>query len=248
MLLAIDIGNTNITFGLFLKRRIIKRFDLSTRAWSPDKLRRGLVKIPVASVVVCSVVPAAAKTICRDISDAYGIRPYLIGRDITVPIKNNYRKPQQVGSDRLVNAYAASILYGAPLIAVDFGTAATFDIISKEGQYLGGMILPGLRLCLEALAEKTALLPKISLTRPREFIGRDTQASMLSGVVNGFAAMTDELILRIRKQMRVRAKAVGTGGNIGLMSRYCRKLNIIDRDLTLKGINLLYRTEIKKNS
>ena len=156
-----------------------------------------------------------------------------------MPIRNLYRKPKQVGQDRLVNAYAASALYGAPLIVIDFGTAITFDIISKNKEYLGGMILPGLGISLEALHERTALLPKIKLSKPQEFIGRDTRNSMLSGIIYGFAALTDDLTNRIKKKIGKNVLVIGTGGNINLIGRYCRKIDRIDPDLTLKGIALL---------
>jgi type III pantothenate kinase len=157
-----------------------------------------------------------------------------------VPIKNLYRKPKQVGQDRLVNAYAGVILYGAPLIVVDFGTAITFDAVSKNKEYLGGMILPGLDISLHSLAERTALLPKIKLNKPKEFIGRDTKDSILSGVVYGFAALTDDLTQRIKNRIGKSAKVIGTGGNIKLIRRYCRNIDKVDRDLTLKGLNLIY--------
>jgi type III pantothenate kinase len=142
-----------------------------------------------------------------------------------------------------VNAYAASAFYGTPAIVVDFGTAITFDIISKNGEYLGGMILPGLRISLDSLAERTALLPRVSLNCPRELIGRDTKNSILSGIVYGFAAMADNLSERIKRIIGRNACVIGTGGNISLIAKYCRKLNKVDRDLTLKGLNLLYRRQ-----
>jgi type III pantothenate kinase len=123
---------------------------------------------------------------------------------------------------------------------VDFGTAITFDVISKHKEYLGGMILPGLEISLAVLAERTALLPKIKLNKPKEFIGRDTRNSMLSGIVYGFAALTDNLAKRIKNRIGQSAKVIATGGNIHLIGKYCKKIDKIDRDLTLKGLNLIY--------
>lgn len=259
MLLAIDIGNTNITFGIFQGSKIIKRFDIPTkrvihsrRGRFPATLfsskrdparyytgwRENVQNIDAA--VICSVVPAATKILGRDLKGALGIKPYYIGKDIRVPIKNLYRKPAQVGQDRLVNAFAGVKIYGAPLVIVDFGTAITFDIISKNKEYMGGMILPGLNISLEALNQRTALLPKIKLARPKEFIGRDTKNSMLSGIIYGFAALTDDLVMRIKDKIGRDAKVIGTGGNINLMGKFCRKINKIDPDLTLKGLTALY--------
>ena len=241
MLLAIDIGNTNTSFGIFLAKKIIKRFDIPTKYYNLQKLKRKLNKVSIDDVVICSVVPRCTKIIKADLKKILGKIPYIIGKDIKVPIKNLYRKPKQVGQDRLVNAYAGIMLYGAPLVVVDFGTAITFDVISKNKEYLGGMILPGLQISLDALSERTALLPKIRLNKPKEFIGRDTKNSMLSGVIYGFATLTDNLVMRIRDKVGKTAKVIGTGGNINLMAKFCHRLDKIDRELTLKGLNLLYR-------
>ncbi|TRZ49172.1 type III pantothenate kinase [bacterium] len=242
MLLAIDIGNTNINLGLFSGRRLKKRCFIPTKEknYCP-RLNKflGKRKKTIQDVIICSVVPKSSQALAKDLKRLFGKRPIIIGKDINVPIKNLYRRPRQVGQDRLVNAYAASMLYGAPLIVVDFGTAVTFDVISKNKEYLGGMILPGLGISLDSLAEKTALLPRITLSRPREFIGRDTKNSMLSGIVYGFAAMTDDLASRIKRIIGRKAKVIATGGNIGLMANYCRKIDKIDPDLTLKGLALI---------
>jgi type III pantothenate kinase len=185
-------------------------------------------------------VPKITERLKRDLLTFSGKKPYIIGKDILVPIKNLYHKPKQVGQDRLVNAYAASSLYRAPLIAIDFGTAITFDIISKKKEYLGGMILPGLKISLEALNQRTALLPKIKLKKPDDFIGKDTKNSMLSGIIYGFGSLTDELITRIKKVIGRNALAIVTGGNTELISKYCRKINKVDVNLTLKGLSMLY--------
>lgn len=242
MLLAIDIGNTNVTLGLFQEVRLCKRCTIPTKV---RECQAGLKKIfiqnKIHDAIICSVVPAASKILEKDLRRFLGKQPYIIGKGIKVPINNIYRKPKQVGDDRLVNAYAGVMLYGAPLIAVDFGTAVTFDVVSRNKEYLGGMILPGLGISLDALEQRTALLPRIKLEEPREFIGRDTKSSMLSGIVYGFAALTDDLVIRIKKKIGKEAKVIGTGGNIGLIGKYCRQMDKIDKDLTLKGLNLIYR-------
>jgi len=246
MLLAIDVGNTNITFGLFEGKRIIHTFNIPTNAYTLDKLKVKLPKKGIKDTVICSVVPRITWRLRKDLLALSREKPYIIGKDILVPIRNLYHKPKQVGQDRLVNAYAALSLYGAPLIAIDFGTAITFDIISKKKEYLGGMILPGLKISLEALNQRTALLPKVRLGRPSDFIGRDTKNSMLSGIVYGFGSLTDELIMRIRKVIGQNALAIATGGNTELIFKYCRKINKINTNLTLKGLNMLYL--YKKNT
>ncbi|MFA5145142.1 MAG: type III pantothenate kinase [Candidatus Omnitrophota bacterium] len=243
MLLAIDIGNTNISFGIFKAMRIIKKFEIPTKYYSLKKLKKKLLNANIDDTLICSVVPKASKALKRDLEKLLGKQPLIIGKDIEVPIKNLYRKPEQVGQDRLVNAYAGVLLYKTPLIIIDFGTAVTFDVISKNKEYLGGMILPGLKASLEALAEKTALLPKIKLNKPKEFIGRDTQSSMLSGIIYGFSALTDELIKQIKKKIGRNTLAIGTGGNISLIGRHCKRLDGINADLTLTGLSLIYESQ-----
>lgn len=245
MLLAIDIGNTNITCGIFRRSKIIKRFNIPSSRYSLKALRQYIGKAKIQDSIICSVVPSLTKIIARDLKRLVLGRIYILGKNIKVPIRNLYRKPEQVGQDRLVNAYAGIMLYGRPLIVVDFGTAVTFDVISGNRDYLGGLILPGLRISLEALSEKTALLPKLKLNKPKDLIGADTKSSMLSGIVYGFAALTDDLASRIKAKIGRSAKVIATGGNIKLIGRYCKKIDAIDEKLTLKGLAMIYS---QKNS
>lgn len=246
MLLAIDIGNTNISLGFFRNNRLLSRKDIPTKQESYFySLKKIIGKSKIKDALICSVVPGATNKLSGDLIKLLRKQPLIIGKDIKVPVKNLYRKPRQVGQDRLVNAYAGIKLYGAPLIIVDFGTAITFDVISGKKEYLGGMILPGLKISLEGMAEKTALLPKVKLGKPGEFIGRDTKNSMLSGIVYGFAALTDDLTQRIKKEIGA-AKVIGTGGNVSLLKEYCKNFNRINMDLTLEGVNLIYNN--KKNT
>ena len=241
MLLAIDIGNTNISIGVFEDKRLWKRYSIPAKEKKYSvQLQKIFRQNKIHDAIICSVVPSVTKILAKDIERLLGQPPYIIGKDIVVPINNLYRKPRQVGQDRLVNAYAGIMLYGAPLIVVDFGTAVTFDLVSKDKAYLGGMILPGLEISLDALAERTALLPKIKLTRPEEFIGRDTKNSMLSGIIYGFSSLADSLIKKLKQKLGKNAQVIATGGNISLISNYCRKINKINRDLTLQGLCLLF--------
>jgi len=248
MILAIDIGNTNISCGIFKGPKLIRQFDIPAKASFKTNLIKRLKNTPeISASIICSVVPKQTKVILRDLIPLTGKKPYIIGKHLTVPMKNLYRKPKQVGQDRLVNAYAASTLYRTPLIVIDSGTAITFDVISKNEAYLGGLITPGMDISLKALKEKTALLPQVKLTRPQMLIGNDTKNSILSGVVFGTADLCCGLIKRIRQRLGKRALVIGTGGNIGLINKYSKLRMKIDRDLTLKGINLIYSHEIEKH-
>ncbi|MDD5045282.1 MAG: type III pantothenate kinase, partial [Candidatus Omnitrophica bacterium] len=191
---------------------------------------------------ISSVVPKARDILSRDLKKLLGITPFILGKNITAPIKNLYHYPKKAGQDRLVNAYAGAMLYGAPLIVVDLGTAVTFDVVSRKKEYLGGMILPGLRVSLEGLFENTALVPKIKLKSPKEFIGRDTESGVLSGLVFGYAALIDKLSERIKEKIGKGAFVIGTGGDMELVGRYCREMDRIDPDLALKGLDLIMRS------
>ncbi len=251
MLLAIDIGNTNISFGIFKDKTLLKKFDIPTKTYSLKQLKNSLGRLKIQDSIICSVVPKAVKLLEKNLMSILGHKPHIIGKDITVPIKNLYRNPRQVGSDRLVNAYAGIMLYGlprgetegCPLILIDFGTAITFDVVSKNKEYMGGMILPGLSISLDALAQKTALLPKIRLEKPREFIGKDTKNSMLSGIVYGFSGLTDDLVKKLKDKIEKNAIVIGTGGSAGLIKKYSKEISKIDTNLTLKGLNLIFITQ-----
>ena len=164
----------------------------------------------------------------------------LIGRDIVVTIKNQYKNPKEVGQDRLVGAFGAMKIYGCPLIVVDLGTAITFDVISPKGEYLGGSIDPGIRLSAESLFLKTALLPHIEIQSPRSIIGKTTRESILSGLFYGYGSLCRGLIDLISQQLKHSPKVVMTGGHTQLMKKFVSpKIRIIDEDLVFKGIYFL---------
>jgi len=238
VLLTIDIGNTNTTFGLWKNAKLARKFDLATRKYTLAQVKRLLKNKRPDDVVICSVVPQTARRLELDFTRWLGRKIQVIGKNLKVKVTNHYRIPSQVGQDRLVNAYAGIKLYGSPLIVIDLGTAVTFDIISAKKEYLGGMIMPGLTISLESLCQRTALLPRIKIAEPKELIGRDTRNSMLSGVIYGLASLTDELCRKIRAKIGKNAKVIGTGGNIRLVAKYCRSIDKIDPDLTLKGLYL----------
>jgi type III pantothenate kinase len=243
MILAIDIGNTNITAGFFQANRLVKRFTTPTRQ---DRYQTFLYTVAgnkVTDVIIASVVPEAALKLVKDLKNTFPkIKPVILGKNFLVPVKNQYKYPKQVGQDRLVNAYAVIQLYGAPAVVVDFGTAITFDVISAKKKYKGGVILPGLQTSLNALSEKTALLPQIIVAKPDGLIGQDTKNSMLSGIVYGFACLTDCLALKLASKLGKKVSIIGTGGHINFIAPYCSCFTSIDPDLTLKGLNLLYQS------
>ena len=247
MLLAVDVGNTNISCGIFKGSKLIRQFDISAKACFKTSLKKKLKNTSeISASLICSVVPKQTIIISGFLKSLTNKAPYILGKNLTVPIKNLYRNPKQVGQDRLVNAYAASVFYQTPLIVIDSGTAITFDVISKNKAYLGGLIAPGMEISLAALKEKTALLPRVKLAQPKMLIGRDTKNSILSGIVFGTAALCSELTKGIKQRIGKNALVIGTGGNIRLIKQYSKLQIKIDKDLTLKGINLVYKNGIKK--
>lgn len=241
MLLAIDIGNTYIVLGLFEDNHLLKRYTIKTQVqmYYPY-LRKILFQKKIDQIIICSVAPRSLSILKKDLRKILNMRPCVVGQDFVVPMKNLYRNPKHVGQDRLVNAYGVATIYGFPAIVVDFGTAITIDAISKNKEYLGGIILPGLEVSLDALMKRAALLPRARLSIPKELIGRDTQNSILSGVVYGSTVLVNELIKQIKKKLGYsHLELIGTGGDIVLVRSLLSQIKIIDKDLTLKGLALV---------
>lgn len=242
MILTIDIGNTSIHAGLFEGRRLRRRLSLPTPlARQPAALRRRLARLGrgAAQAVVCSVVPWATPRVVRALRAAGCSRVRVVGRDLRVPLKNRYRYPRQVGQDRLVGAYAAWRAYQRACIVCDFGTAITIDLVTAKGEYLGGVIAPGLGISLEALASRTALLPKVTLRQPPEPLGRDTANSIRAGVLYGCAALCDGLVGRLKARYAPKAFVVATGGSSALIARHTRSIGRLRPYLVLEGLSLL---------
>ena len=246
-LLAIDIGNTNITAGVFNGARLLSKAKVPTSSYS-SYIRRfkalikeaGLEVGKMDEAIVSSVVPLALARLVVELRRMSGtVNVTIIGRDLKVPIKNMYRVKSEVGQDRLVSAYAAKVMYGAPAVIIDFGTAVTFDIISKRGDYLGGLITPGIELSLSSLYRNTALLPKVELACTSSIIGKDTVNSMRGGILFGLGAMCDGLVTQYKKILGSSTKVIATGGNAKLIKKYAGSIRYIDEDLTLKGLQLI---------
>ena len=245
ILLAIDIGNTNISYGVFIGSKLTKASRVSTRVGNAaiERAFRQILdkyKGYEKEAIFSSVVPCVTETVKNILVKKLKLNPVIIGETIKVPIKNLYKNSAEVGQDRLVNAYACKEIYGKPAIAIDFGTATTFDYINKKGEYEGGIITPGVEMTINALAEKTALLPRIKLQTPKRLIGKDTIDSIRSGVVHGLACMCDGLIEKIKKDKKTMPLIIATGGLAGVFCPYSKHIKHIDQDLTLKGLCLIF--------
>lgn len=245
-LLAIDIGNTNITAGLFKGRKLLKKTKIPTNARSlyTGRLKAFIKEANLKSedidyVIISSVVPHALSRLIAELRRMIKVKIAILGKDLKAPIRNMYSIKSEVGQDRLVSAYAAKTLYGAPAVVVDFGTAITFDVVSRKGDYMGGLILPGMELSLSSLYRNTALLPKVELKLASSIIGKDTVNSMRGGILFGFGVLCDGLIAQYKKILGKSAKVIATGGNSKLIKRYAKSIQIIDEDLTLKGLRII---------
>lgn len=247
MVLGMDVGNTTITAGIFRGSRLIARGWILTREPRPGAaLRRLLRKLKVKpaqieGVILSSVVPRATVTLKSALKTLISHKPLVLGENVRAPVVNRYRIPGQVGQDRLVNAAAAFHRYGGPAIVVDFGTAVTIDLVNGRREYQGGLIVPGIGIALEALSSRAALLPEITLSPPKEFLGRDTVSSMRSGIFFGYGALCDGIVRRMKAEFAPKSKVIATGGHSSLMAPFCRTLQIVNPDLTLQGLELTYR-------
>ena len=246
-LIAVDIGNTSIHLARFDqgKWRSSRRIVTSHyREELFDALKPLVPSDKNACVVIAGVVPEAGKYLERAIPKKLRVETRLIGPAFPVPMKNLYKIPSQVGVDRLLNGLAAYDKVRGPVIVIDFGTAITFDVVTQRGEYRGGVIAPGIEISLEALFQKTALLPKIRLQHPKKVVGRDTVESIRVGCSVGIGGLCDRIIDEIEKSSRLRAKVIATGGYAGFMSKYCRRISAIDPDLLFKGIQITYRHHV----
>ena len=249
MILAIDIGNTTTNFGIFDAKTLTSQCSIATQPWrTAEEITLQLKALAAArklhlskakEILICSVVPRMAVALGQALKSLEAVPIRMVGQDVEVPLKNKYTYPEQVGQDRLVGAYAALKAYKRDCIVADFGTAITIDVVTKSGEYLGGVIAPGLEISLEALASRTALLPKVELKEPPELLGRDTASSIRSGILYGGVALCDGLTTRLKRQYAPKAVVVATGGASPLIAKHARTIDHLRPNLVLDGLLLL---------
>ncbi|MFA6635782.1 MAG: type III pantothenate kinase [Candidatus Omnitrophota bacterium] len=242
--ILIDIGNTNTSIASARGQKITKKYFIRTakNEVAPESLKRLLGKDlkEAFEIIIVQVVPKFLNVFTASLKEAArGVPIRVVGADIIVPIKVKYKDPKQVGQDRLVTAYGGVAAYGSPIIMIDFGTAVTFDCVGDDGAYEGGLIFPGLRLALEALSSKAALLPKIELSPARELIGTDTENSINSGVIYGFAGACDGIVRRLKKKCKNLPKVIATGGDAPLISKYTKEIDKVHNDIIFEALSLL---------
>jgi len=250
MLLAIDIGNTNIKLGIFDGDRLKATWNLATDInRTADEYsgilfnlmeREGVSRAKVTGAALCGVVPPLLHTFTELCEKYLSSEPLVVEAGVKTGMRIRLDNPREAGTDRVVNAVAAQNLYGKPLIIIDLGTATTFDIVSKEGDYLGGAIAPGINIASEALFTRTAVLPRIELIRPRQVIGRNTVSAMQSGIIFGYIDLIEGMIRRIEQELGTEVKVVATGGQAYPFAEQIAAIDVINPNLTLTGLRLIY--------
>jgi len=250
MLLAIDIGNTNVKLGVFDGDELEATWNLATGIHrTSDEYaamvlglmeRRGVPPSQVTGVVLCGVVPPLLHTFVELCTRYLETKPLVVEAGVKTGMRIRLDNPREVGPDRVVNAVAAQSLYGKPLIIIDLGTATTFDIVSQEGDYLGGAIAPGINIASEALFARTAVLPRIEMVRPKQVIGRNTVSAMQSGIIFGYIDLIEGMIRRIERELGTRAKVVATGGQAYPFAEEISAIDVVNPSLTLIGLRLIY--------
>ena len=251
MILALDIGNTNIVIGCMEKDRAYFVERVSTNSSKTEleyvvdfKTLLDLYQIKMENItgcIVASVVPPLNNIVTAALKKLLHVSPLLVGPGIKTGLNILMDNPGQLGSDLVVNAVAGLHYYGAPIIMIDMGTATTISVVDNRKNYIGGMILPGVRVSLDSLVNRTSQLPRISLEAPKKIIGKNTIDCMKSGIIMGQASCIDGMIERIWDELGYQAQVVATGGLAWCIVPYCKKKIVYDNELTLKGLEIIYR-------
>src|SRR5213082_301441 len=244
-LLAIDVGNTQTVLGLYEDTELARHWRLATEAQRTGDelgiLLAGLVEVgSLDGIVLSSTVPALVRSY-EEVADGAGIQLLVLGPGVRTGIPVAYDNPHEVGPDRIANAVAARERYGAPCIVVDFGTSTNFDVVSAEGEYVGGVLAPGIEISMEALSARAARLFSIDFAEPPTVIAKNTTAALQSGLVYGFAGQVDGIVEAIRGELGAEAPTVATGGLAELIVPHARTLERIDPFLTLEGVRLVWQ-------
>jgi len=255
MLLAIDIGNTNIVLGAFQGSRLKGSWRIATSlAKTSDEYgilaldlfhAEGLRAAHVKGIILSSVVPPLTPIFVETSQRYFHFDPLIVDGAMDTGLINRYEPPRDVGADRIVNAVAAYQRYGGPVIIVDFGTATTFCAVTQKGEYLGGAITPGITISAEALFQRASKLPKVELVKPKSVIGQDTVSSIQAGMLYGYAGLVDAMVLRMKKELGPRTKVVATGGQSRVILSETKTIDEVRPCLTLEGLQLLYQRNRK---
>lgn len=256
MLLTVDVGNTNITLGLFQGNEVFVTFRITTQAARTSDeygsliaemlVRKGIKVKEVEDVIIASVVPKVMYSLNSGIIKYFGIQPIVVGVGTKTGIKINRTDPREVGADRIVDAVAAYELYGGPCIVIDFGTATTYDLISEQGTFEAGVTSPGIQISAKALWDGTAKLPEIEIRKPESILGKDTISSMQAGIVYGYIGQTEYIVNRMKEESGIKnIKVIATGGLGRVIYENTDCIDVYDNQLTLQGMRIIYEKNKK---
>ena len=250
MLLALDVGNTNVTVGVFERERLLATWRLaSDRERLPDEYgavllnvlaSEGLGREDIDQAVMTSGVPALTSVLEEACGRYFKVAPLRVGAGVRTGLRILYEDPREVGPDRIVDAVAALRMHRPPLVVVDLGTATVFDVISRDGDYLGGAIAPGIGLATEALVQRAAMLRRVELRPPKSVIGNNTAAAMQSGIIFGYVGLVEGMLVRIKAEVGDDAWVIGTGGWADTIARETHVFDQLEPNLTLNGLRLIY--------
>ena len=254
MILTLDVGNTNMTGGVFKDDEIVATFRMTTKIpRTSDEYGMVLFNLlsqnqinpsEIEDAIICSVVPDVMHSLASAMIKYLDIKPIIVGPDIETGLRIDLPNPKQVGADRIVDAVAAYELYGGPVLVMDYGTATTYDLVNADGVFVGGITAPGIAISAKALWEDAAKLPKIEIAKPEHVIGNDTISSMQSGLVYGQIGQAEYLIRKVKEESGLEnIKVVATGGLGRIISEGTDAIDIYDANLTLKGIYLVYKKQ-----